>query len=113
MGYESDMVLRNCVSGTGDGGCALSPEGKPMDDWIDIYVWLHEWGQQWLKREQEFVGVFLWVAGITTLSYCPEMGLTPVYPSVFIGLKIFAAFLWLIFGEQCVQRFKRRNTDRS
>jgi hypothetical protein len=30
-----------------------------------------------------------------------------VHPPVFLGLKIVAAVLWLIFGEKCLQRFHK------
>ena len=47
-------------------------------------AWLHEQGQQWLKREEELVGVFLWAVGITTLALLPDTGVfIPVYPICF------------------------------
>jgi hypothetical protein len=72
---------------------------------------LHAQGQQWLKREEELVGVLLWAVGITTLASLPDTGVfTPVHPPVFVGLKVVAALLWLIVGEKCLQCLTKRNT---
>ena len=82
-----------------------------MGDLMEKRAQLREQGQQWLKREEELVGVFLWAVGITTIASLPDTGIfNPVHPSVFVGLKVVAAFLWLIFGEKCLQRFTKRNT---
>jgi hypothetical protein len=90
---------------------AFYKQGESMGELREKYAWLHEQGQQWLKREEELVGVFLWAVGITTLASLPDTGVfIPVYPYVFLGLKVCAAFLWLIFGEKCLQRFAKRNT---
>ncbi len=32
------------------------------------------------------------------------------HPPVFVGLKVCAALLWLIFGAQCLQRLAQRNS---
>jgi hypothetical protein len=89
----------------------VSSYGASMGDLQERYAWLHEQGQQWLKREEELVGVFLWAVGITTLASLPDTGVfIPAYPYVFLGLKVCAAFLWLIFSEKCLQRFTKRNT---
>jgi len=90
---------------------SLSKQGESMGGLMEKFARLHEHGQQWLKREEELVGVFLWTVGITTISYLPDTGVfIPVHPRVFIGLKVFAAFLWLIFGEKCLKRFEKRKT---
>ena len=82
-----------------------------MEDLRETGVRLHEQGQPWLKREEEFVGVVLWAVGITTLAWLPDTGvLTPVYPPVFVGLKVVAAWLWLLVGTQCLQRCAKRHT---
>ena len=73
---------------------------------------LHAQGQQWLKREEERVGVLLWAVGITTIAVLPDTGVfLPVHPPVFVGLKVVAALLWLLVGKQCLQRFTKRNTQ--
>jgi len=82
-----------------------------MRDLMEKCRRLHEQGQQWLKREQEFVGVLLWAVGITTLAALPDTGMfDPVHPPVFVGLKVVAALLWLLVGKQCLRRFAKRNT---
>ena len=45
-----------------------------MEDLRETCVRLHEQGQPWLKREEEFVGVVLWAVGITTLAFLPDTG---------------------------------------
>jgi hypothetical protein len=86
-------------------------QGEAMGDLMAKYARLHEQGQQWLKREEEIVGMLLWAVGITTVAVLPDTGVfQPVHPPVFVGLKVVAALLWLIFGEQCRQRFAKRNT---
>jgi hypothetical protein len=53
----------------------------------------------------------LWAVGITTLAWLPNTGVfTPVHPPVFVGLKVVAAWLWLLVGTQCLQRCAKRNT---
>lgn len=82
-----------------------------MEDLRETCTRLHEQGQQWLKREEELVGLLLWAVGITILASLPDTGIfIPVYPPVFLGLKVVAAFLWLLVGEKCLQRFTKRNT---
>jgi hypothetical protein len=82
-----------------------------MGDLMATCAWLHEQGQQWLKREAELVGVFLWAVGFTTLALLPDTGVfIPRHPSVFLGLKVFATFLWLLFGNQGLRRFTKKNT---
>ncbi len=82
-----------------------------MGDLMEKCARLHEQGQQWLKREEELVGVLLWAVGITTLASLPDTGVfIPVHPPVFVGLKVVAALLWLLVGKQCLQRFAKRNT---
>jgi hypothetical protein len=75
---------------------------------------LPERGSHWLEREAELVGVLLWAVGITTLACLPDTGVfTPVYPSVFLGLKVVAAWLWLMCGVQCLRRLAKRTTPGS
>ncbi len=82
-----------------------------MGDLMEKCARLHAQGQQWLKREEELVGVLLWAVGITTLASLPDTGVfIPVHPPVFVGLKVVAALLWLLVGKQCLQRFAKRNT---
>ena len=82
-----------------------------MGDLREQCVRLHEQGQPWLKREAELAGMVLWAVGITTLAWLPNTGvLTPVHPPVFVGLKVVAAWLWLLVGAQCLQRCAKRNT---
>ncbi len=82
-----------------------------MGDLMAKCARLHEQGQQWLKREEEPVGVFLWAVGLTTLASLPDTGVfIPVHPPVFLGLKVVAALLWLLFGKQCLQRLAKRTT---
>ncbi len=82
-----------------------------MGDLSETGARLHAQGHQWLKREEELVGVWLWVVGITTLAVLPDTGMfIPVHPPVFVGLKVCAALLWLIFGAQCLQRLAQRNS---
>ena len=71
-----------------------------MGDLREKCTRLQEQGQQWLKREEEFVGMVLWAVGITTLA---------VHPPVFLGLKVCAALLWLIVGAKGVQRLAQRS----
>jgi hypothetical protein len=81
-----------------------------MGDLRETCARLHEQGPQWLKREEELVGVVLWAVGITTIAVLPDTGVfTPVHPPVFVGLKVVAAWLWLLVGTQCLQRFAKRN----
>jgi len=80
-----------------------------MEDLRETCVRLHEPGQPWLKREEEFVGVVLWAVGITTLAVLPDTGVfIPMHPPVFVGLKVVAAWLWLLVGTQCLQRLAQR-----
>lgn len=66
--------------------------------------------QPWRKREGELVGLVLWAVGITTLAVLPDTGVfIPRHPPVFVGLKVVAAWLWLLVGVQCWQRWARRN----
>lgn len=66
----------------------------------------------WLKREGELVGVVLWAVAITTLAVLPDPGVfIPRHPPVFVGLKVVAAWLWLLVGAQCLQRLARRNSQ--
>jgi hypothetical protein len=82
----------------------FSQRGAAMGDLREQCTRLQEQGQQWLKREEEFVGVLLWAVGITTLASLPDTGVfLPVHPPVFLGLKVCAAFLWLMVGEKYVQ----------
>jgi len=81
-----------------------------MEDLREECARLHEQDQQWLKRKEELVGVLLWAVGITTLALLPDTGLfVPVYPPVFVGLKVVAALLWLLVGAQCLQRLAQKN----
>jgi hypothetical protein len=90
---------------------SLCTQGGHMGDLLEKCAQLPERGQQWLKREEELVGVWLWAVGITIVSFLPDTGVfIPVHSPVFLGLKIVAAFLWLIFGEKCLQRVKKRET---
>jgi len=71
----------------------------------------HAQGLPWRKREEALVGLVLWAVGITTLAVLPDTGvLIPVYPPVFVGLKVVAAWLWLLVGTQCLQRWAKRTT---
>jgi hypothetical protein len=64
----------------------------------------------WLTREGELVGIVLWAVGITTLAVLPDTGVfIPRSPLVFLGLKVVAAWLWLLVGAQCWQRWARRH----
>jgi len=79
-----------------------------MEDLRDTGVRLHEPGQPWLKREEEFVGVVLWAGGITALALLPDTGVfIPVYPPVFLGLKVCAAFLWVLVSQKCSSAWPR------
>jgi hypothetical protein len=49
-----------------------------MEDWREQGARLHEQGHQWLKREEELVGIVLWAVGITTIAVLPDTG--GVYP---------------------------------
>jgi hypothetical protein len=89
----------------------FSQQGASMGDLRAKCVRLHEQGQPGLKREAELVGVVLWAVGITTLAALPNTRVfTPVSPPVFVGLKVVAAWLWLLVGTQCLQRCATRNT---
>jgi hypothetical protein len=82
-----------------------------MEAWREQGARLHEQGHQWLKREEELVGIVLWAVGITTIAVLPDTGVfIPVHPHVFVGLKVVAACLWVLFGKQCLQRMAKRNT---
>jgi hypothetical protein len=88
-------------------------QGEAMGDLRDICARLHGQGLQWLKREAELMGMVLWAVGITTLAWLPDTGvLTPVHPSVFVGLKVVAAWLWLLVGTQCLRRCAKRTTHK-
>ena len=64
----------------------------------------------WLTREGELGGVVLWAVGITTLAVLPDTGVfIPRVPPVFLGLKVVAAWLWLLVDTQCRQRWARRH----
>jgi len=66
--------------------------------------------QPWLTRASELVGIVLWAVGITTLAVLPDTGVfIPRDPPVFLGLKVVAAWLWLLVGVQCRQRWARRH----
>jgi hypothetical protein len=81
-----------------------------MEDLREKGTRIHEQRQQWLKREEELVGVLLWAVGITTLALLPDTGLfVPIHPPVFVGLKVVAALLWLLVGAQCLQRWAQKN----
>jgi hypothetical protein len=82
-----------------------------MGDLRETCARLHEQGHQWLKREEDLVGVVLWVVGITTIASLPDTGVFhPVHPPAFVGLKVVAALLWLLVGTQCLQRLAKRHT---
>jgi hypothetical protein len=88
----------------------FSQQGAAMGDLREKCARLQEQGQQWLKREEELIGVLLWAVGITTLASLPDTGIfIPVHPPVFLGLKVCAALLWLIVGAKGVQRLAQRN----
>ena len=90
---------------------SLRTQGGHMVERGEKYARLPERGAHWLEREAEFVGVLLWAVGITTVSCLPDTGVfIPVHPSVFLGLKVVAALLWLLVGTQCLQRCAKRNT---
>jgi hypothetical protein len=81
-----------------------------MRDLRDTCARLYAQGHQWLQCEAELVGMVLWAVGITPLAWLPNTGvLTPVHPPVFVGLKVVAAWLWLLVGTQCLQRCAKRN----
>jgi len=66
--------------------------------------------QPWLTREGELVGAVLWAVGITSRAVLPDTGVfIPRDPPVFLGLKGVAAWLWLLVGAQCRQRWARRH----
>ena len=88
----------------------FSKQGATMEDLREKCARLQEQGQQWLKREEELIGVLLWAVGITTLASLPDTGIfIPVHPPVFLGLKVYAALLWLIVGAKGIQRLAQRN----
>jgi len=63
----------------------------------------------WRTHEGELLGLVLWAVGLTLLAVLPETGVfVPRHPSVFVGLKVVAAWLWLLVGVQCRQRWARR-----
>jgi len=69
-------------------------------------------GQHWLTCAAELVGVGLWVVGLTTLAVLPDTGVfLPVHPPMFVGLKVVAAWLWLLMGAQGWRRVTQRNTQ--
>jgi len=69
----------------------------------------HAQGLPWRKREEALVGLVLWAVGITLLAALPDTGVfIPVHPPVFVGLKVVAAWLWLLVGVQGWQRWARR-----
>jgi hypothetical protein len=71
----------------------------------------HAQGLPWRKREEALVGLVLWAVGITLLAALPDTGVfIPVHPPVFVGLKVVAAWLWLLVGVQCRQRLVKRHT---
>ena len=82
-----------------------------MGDLRDTGARLQAQGLQWLTREADLIGMVLWAVGITTLAWLPDTGvLTPVHPPVFVGLKVVAAWLWLLVGTQCLRRWAKRTT---
>ena len=86
----------------------FAKQGAFMGNLMAKCARLHAQGHQWLKREEDLVGVLLWAVGITIVSFLPDTGVfIPVHPPVFLGLKIVAALLWLIFGEKCLRRFHK------
>jgi len=79
-----------------------------MGDLSDTDARLQEQGHQWRKREAELVGVVLWAGGITALALLPDTGVfIPVYPPVFLGLKVCAAFLWVLVSQKCSSAWPR------
>jgi hypothetical protein len=81
-----------------------------MEDRRETGVERQAQDQPWLTREGELVGIVLWAVGITTLAVLPDTGVfSPRDPPVFIGLKVVAAWLWLLVGVQCRQRWARRH----
>jgi hypothetical protein len=90
---------------------AVYEQGESVGDLRDTGARLYAQGHQWLKCEEELVGMVLWAVGITTFAWLPNTGvLTPVHPPVFVGLKVVTAWLWLLVGTQCLQRCAKRNT---
>jgi hypothetical protein len=82
-----------------------------MEDLRETGARLQVQSHHWLKREAELVGMVLWAVGVTTLAWLPDTGMvTPVHPPVFVGLKVVAAWLWLLVGQHCLQRFVKRHT---
>jgi hypothetical protein len=89
---------------------SFSKQGASMENLRDTDVRRQVQSQHWLTREAELVGVVLWAVGITTLAVLPDTGVfIPVHPPVFVGLKVVAAWLWLLVGTQCLQRLAQRN----
>jgi hypothetical protein len=77
-----------------------------MEDLSDTDARLQEQGHQW--REEELVGVVLWAGGITALALLPDTGVfIPVYPPVFLGLKVCAACLWVLVSQKCSSAWPR------
>jgi hypothetical protein len=77
-----------------------------MGDLSDTDARLQEQGHQW--RKEELVGVVLWAGGITALALLPDTGVfIPVYPPVFLGLKVCAAFLWVLVSQKCSSAWPR------
>ena len=70
-------------------------------------------GQHWLTCAAELVGVGLWVVGLTTLAVLPDTGVfLPVHPPMCVGLKVVAAWRWLLVAPR-VGGAQRRGTRRS
>ncbi len=80
-----------------------------MEDLRDTGVRLHEPGQPWLKREEEFVGVVLWAVGITTLAFLPDTG---VCTRSMFGIRvIFPTAPALMTDGAHASQSRRRRTD--
>lgn len=81
-----------------------------MEDLRDTGAGQQAPAPSWLTREGALVGMVLWAVGITTLAWLPETGvLLPRHPSMFVGLKVMAAWLWLLVGAQGLQRWTQRH----
>ena len=81
-----------------------------MEDRRDTGAGQQAQASSWLTREGTLVGMVLWAVGITMLAWLPETGLfLPRHPSMFVGLKGVAAWLWLLVGAQGLQRWARRH----
>jgi hypothetical protein len=91
---------------------AEAQQGATMGDLSNTGARRQPQGQHWLTREAELVGVGLWAVGITTLAVLPDTGIfLPVHPPLFVGLKVVAAWLWLLVGAQCWRRLTKRHTQ--